>query len=259
MAEKRNNMISFDSLSAFSFLVEENEFYKLYHNADALFMYDYNFMQLKFQPTLEEFKILENIQLDFHAYHHVNHLKFYWPENTGFTEPLISYFNQENYGIETLELYVLNPADFHTTRRNQLVSISNVSEQTLQDYQSFNYQIDLAVSPLFAKKKQQLYQDNFYRTDLQQIIARLNGEIVGTVDLIYSEETVEIDNFTVDELFQKQGIGSEMQYYILKQANERAVILAADADDTARNMYAAQGYRYFGYRLGIQKELNFHK
>ncbi|MDN6626954.1 MAG: GNAT family N-acetyltransferase [Pisciglobus halotolerans] len=252
-------MFSFDSLSVSSFLVEENEFYKLYHNTDALFMYDYNFMQLKFQPTLEEFKILEDIQLDFHSYHNVEHLKFYWPENTGFTEPLISYFNRKNYGIETLELYVLNPNDFHTTKRNQDVSISTVSDQTLQDYQSFNYQIDLNVSPLFAKKKQQLYQENFYRTDLQQVTARLNGEVVGTVDLIYSEKTVEIDNFTVGDLFQKQGIGSELQYYVLTQANEKAVILAADADDTAREMYAAQGYRYFGYRLGIQKELSFQK
>ena len=251
-------MISFESLSTSSFLVEENEFYKLYHHADALFMYDYNFMQLKFQPTLEEFKLLEAIQLDFHSYHGVKHLKFYWPQNTGFTNSLISYFNQEGYGIETLELYVLHPDNFHTTKKNQDVSISIVSEQTIQDYKSFNYQVDLKVNHEFARKKQQLYQDNLYRTDLHQVIAYLNKEVVGTVDLISSEETIEIDNFTVGDSFQRQGIGSEVQRYVLALANGKPIILVADAEDTARDMYVAQGYRYSGYRLGIQKELGSH-
>lgn len=246
-------MITFDQIDTHSFLVEENEFYQLYHQASAPYMYDYNFMQLKYQPTVEEFKLLEAILLDFHHYHDLEHIKFYWPEDKGFTEEIIAYFSKEHYGIEILELYAIRPENFSSSKENHAVSVSFVTEETLEDYQNFNQQIDQQTSQAFAERKQQLYEDNFYDPSRRQVIAVLNDQVVGTLDLILSDETVEIDNFIVADAVQKQGIGSEMQQFVLPFADQRMVLLVTDADSTAREMYVKQGYEYISYRLGAEK------
>jgi len=74
-----------------SFCIEENEFYSIYHDEETPYMYDHNFLLLHYQPTLEEFKIIEQNLLDFHEEAGLEHVKFIWPEGTGLTTPVASY------------------------------------------------------------------------------------------------------------------------------------------------------------------------
>lgn len=247
-------MITFDNITSKTTLIEENEFYKLYHNHDARFMYDYNFMRLKYQPTLEEFKLIEKILLEFHEDMEMDHVKFYWPEDYGFTEPLVEYLSTNGYGIEILELYALEPKDFLSSRSNPSVTVEFVIEETLEDFKRINRVQDVNINETFAQQKQELYDLDFDDSSVQQIIAYLDSQPVGGVDLLVREETVEIDNFFVLEEFQKQGIGTEIQKFIMDAAGSRTVILVADAEDTPKDMYLKQNYTYLSYQVGALKE-----
>lgn len=249
-------MITFDSITAKTDLIEENEFYKLYHNHDALFMYDYNFMRLKYQPTLEEFKLIEKIQLEFSEDMKMDHVKFYWPENLGFTEPIIEYLSENGYGLEILELYAMEPKDFLASRSNANVTVELVTEETLPEYKTINRVQDEGISETFAEQKVASYDLDFENPDLLQVIAYQNNQAIGGVDLLVSEETLEIDNFFVLDEFQRQGIGTEIQRFIMELAGNRTVVLVADGEDTPKEMYAKQNYTYLSYQVGALKELN---
>lgn len=247
-------MITFDSTTVKAHLIEENEFYQLYHNHEALFMYDYNFMRLKYLPTLEEFKLIEKIQIEFSEDMQMDHVKFYWPENRGFTEPIIEYLSQNGYGLEILELYAIEPKDFLSLHSNSEVTVEFVTEETLADYKAINRIQDQEIGGKFAEQKQDLYELDFENPAILQVIAYKDSQPVGGVDLLIGEETVEIDNFFVLESFQRQGIGTEIQRFVMKVADERTVLLVADGEDTPKEMYAKQNYTYISYQAGALKE-----
>lgn len=249
-------MITFDNITSKTTLIEENEFYKLYHNHDARFMYDYNFMRLKYQPTLEEFRLIEKILLEFHEDMEMDHVKFYWPEDYGFTEPIIDYLSSNGYGIEILELYAIEPKDFSPTKRNTTVTVELVTEETLEAFKQLNRTQDIQISETFAHQKQELYDQDFDDPKVQQVIAYLGQQAVGGVDLLLGEETVEIDNFFVLEDYQRQGIGTEIQHFVMDMAGSRTVILVADAEDTPKDMYVKQNYTYLSYQVGALKEFS---
>lgn len=249
-------MITFDNITLKTTLIEENEFYKLYHNHDALFMYDYNFMRLKYLPTLEEFRLIEKILLEFHEDMKMDHVKFYWPEDYGFTEPIIDYLSSNGYGIEILELYAIDPKDFLATKRNSAVTVGLVTEDTLEVFKQLNRTQDIQISETFARQKQELYEQDFDDPKVQQVIAYLGQQAVGGVDLLLGEDTVEIDNFFVLEDYQRQGIGTEIQHFVMDMAGSRTVILVADAEDTPKDMYVKQNYTYLSYQVGALKEFS---
>lgn len=249
-------MITFDKITSKTELIEENEFYKLYHNHDARFMYDYNFMRLKYQPTLEEFKLIEKILLEFHEDMEMDHVKFYWPEDLGFTEPIVDYLSNNGYGIEILELYAIEPKDFIPSNGNSAVTVELVTEETLEDFKQINRIQDVNISKTFAEQKKELYDQDYDDSAVQQVIAYLNDTPVGSVDLLIKEETIEIDNFFVLNEYQRQGIGTEIQKFVMEIAGSRTVILVADAEDTPKDMYLKQNYTYLSYQVGALKELS---
>ncbi len=50
------------------------------------------------------------------------------------------------------------------------------------------------------------------------------------------------------------GIGSQMQSFVANYAKGKSVILVADGEDTAKDMYKAQGYQYGGFQYEALKE-----
>lgn len=100
--------------------------------------------------------------------------------------------------------------------------------------------------------KQHIYS-SYNLDDIERLVAYVNHQPVGIVDIIMTDKTIEIDGFGVLEEFQHQGIGSEIQAYVGRMANERPVILVADGKDTAKDMYLRQGYVYQGFKYHILK------
>ena len=69
------------------------------------------------------------------------------------------------------------------------------------------------------------------------------------MDVIVTDETVEIDGFGVLEDYRHKGIGTTMQSYGGHLAGSRPVILVADGDDTAKDMYIKQGYIFKAFNI----------
>ena len=86
-----------------------------------------------------------------------------------------------------------------------------------------------------------------------QIMAYYQGLPAGAVDVIIAEETAEIDGLSVKEAFQKKGIGSRLQRFVMDTFADKTIILVADGEDTPREMYQKQNYQYLGFQYEIQK------
>ena len=65
---------------------------------------------------------------------------------------------------------------------------------------------------------------------------------------------MEIDGLGVMEQYRHNAIGSSIQSHVGKLAKTNPVILVADGEDTAKDMYIKQGYTYLGFRYQILKE-----
>ncbi|MHA6260051.1 GNAT family N-acetyltransferase [Sporosarcina sp. CAU 1771] len=79
------------------------------------------------------------------------------------------------------------------------------------------------------------------------------GSPAGCVEVIIADETVEIDDLTVDESFRNKGIGSRLQKFVMESFPNRVVLLVADGEDTPREMYKKQNYNYYGFKYEVQK------
>ena len=66
---------------------------------------------------------------------------------------------------------------------------------------------------------------------------------------------MEIDGLGVMEQYRHNAIGSSIQSHVGKLAKTNPVILVADGEDTAKDMYIKQGYTYLGFRYQILKHL----
>lgn len=247
-------MVSFDNIDHFSKVIDENEFYKHYYNEQAKYKSDSNFMQLKFQPILEEFQIIEGIHIAFSERTGLDYLKFYWPDNKPFTAEIITYFEDLNYQLEMLELYQIAPENFTSSQSNESVNIQVVTDENLDLFKKINYDQDLKISSSFAKQKETFYDQIFTRSAITFYIAFIDGEAAGGLTLIESEKHFEIDSLFTVEQFQKSGLATEMQKVVMKLAQEKQkdVILLADGEDTPSAMYKKQGYNFISFILGAQ-------
>lgn len=248
------NKITFQKIFTLGKIVLENDQYKQVHYPEILIRYDSNFIEFKQLPTLIVFKEIETYLREYHLKHGQNHLKFYLPENIKPTETLRTYLTQFGYDIGFLELYGINPKDFPLLIANPEIDIQFVTEETLALLQALKYQSDLEFGQAFADQKTFLVKRQFNEAHVQQIIAFYQGEPVGYLDLIIGDETVEIDELTVNEAYQKKGIGSHLQRFVMDNYPEKTVILVADGEDTPREMYQNQNYEYLGFKYEVQKE-----
>nr|WP_262481838.1 GNAT family N-acetyltransferase [Bacillus sp. CH30_1T] len=98
-----------------------------------------------------------------------------------------------------------------------------------------------------------MHKRNFQNPRLMQLLAFYMGTPAGSVDVIVEDETAEIDGLVVHESFQKKGIASRLQQFVMRQFADKTVILVADGEDTPRLMYQKQNYRCLGFRYEVQK------
>ncbi len=92
-----------------------------------------------------------------------------------------------------------------------------------------------------------MVREHYQKDVIKRLVAYSNNEPIGVVDVIESENYIELDGFGVLEQFRHQGIGSTMQSITSEYAisrDHKPVILVADGEDTAKDMYAKQGYVY---------------
>ncbi|MCC5889477.1 MAG: GNAT family N-acetyltransferase [Alkalibacterium sp.] len=247
-------MASFKDLFPYSQLTDSNDFFEQFYNPVVPFRYDSNFFQLLYSPSIEEFKLIETMQIKFSEENSMNHVKFYWPQDTGILTDTLTYLNEREYGLEKLELYTISPADFKG-KATAGWEIKEVQTDTLPLFKEINYSQDLEISESFAEAKQPFYDT--LQAD-ERVTLRLvfkDSEAVGSCLTIEKDLTIELDEVFILPAYRHQGAATALQNVIMKEAREKnkLVILAADAEDSPREMYQKQGYSYQGFRIGAVK------
>ncbi|HIX42630.1 MAG TPA: GNAT family N-acetyltransferase [Candidatus Kurthia intestinigallinarum] len=225
-------------------LYEEDSIIKHYYDAEMPSRYNSNFMLFKHMPTLAQFQYYEQKQLDFHQTHQMKHRRFLFPENQQLPTALLAYIEAQHYVVGSLELYAMLPIEFNGSSFNEEVVVQYVDDALFPSFLAFQYTIDLTYGEIFATEKQHLLKKQFNDSSIQFVVALLDGQIVGSLLLFLTADTVELDSFVIIDSLQRRGIGSTMQQFVMNQHTEQTILLVADGEDTPRKMYAKQGYHY---------------
>jgi GNAT superfamily N-acetyltransferase len=204
-------------------------------------------------PTVNHFKNAADYLREFHLQHGQNHVKFYFPVNEKPEVDLINYLNQLNYEIGFLELYAIQPDQFPLLKENPAIEIHAITDKNLETFLEFQYRQDIEYGKDFATQKQTLHKRNFENLKFEQLLATYNGTPAGSVDIIITKDTAEIDGLVVDKDFQKKGIGSRLQKFVMEQFSDKTILLVADGEDTPREMYKRQNYQYYGFKYQAHK------
>lgn len=210
-------------------------------------MYDGNFIKWKAMPALETLKQVESYMKETHLARGQKHVKFVFPQDEKIPDVLVAYLTEQQYDIGLLEMYTINPKTFPTDVSSS-AQVQFISEEMLEAYCNIHYEEAKQWGESYALSKRELLKKDYRDQRKQQIIALVDGEIVGSVDVIVREQTAEIDNFFVLPAFQKQGIGSKIQQFVMQHYAEKTIILVADGEDTPKDMYVKQGYRFIGFQ-----------
>ncbi|RDW16198.1 GNAT family N-acetyltransferase [Oceanobacillus chungangensis] len=245
--------ITFADIHIIGDVITEKELYKQIHYPELLNRYDSNFIQFKRMPSLEEFIGAANYLRAFHLERGQKHVKFYLPANEKPSKELLDYLKEKSYEAGFLELYAIDPEAFPSVDVNPDIDIQTVKADNFSTYLELQYQADLQFGKEYAKQKINLYKRHFNDPTMMQIIAYYQGEPAGSVDVIIADETAEIDGLSVKEVFQKKGIGTRLQQFVMNKFANKTIILVADGEDTPREMYRRQNYHYVGFQYEIQK------
>lgn len=245
--------ITFENIYVVGQVVFENNQYKHIHYPEMLLRYDSNFIEFKISPSLSEFKSAEIYLRNYHLKNGQNHVKFYFPPNKKLAEELVAYMKDSGYSIGFLELYAIQPKQFPLVADNPDVEVQVVTDKNLETFLELQYKHDLELGSEFANQKRELAKRNFEDPSIQQLLAFYKGVPAGSVDVIISKETAEIDGLVVDEDFQKKGIGSRLQKFVMEKYTNKTIILVADGEDTPREMYRKQNYEYLGFKYHSHK------
>lgn len=245
--------ITFGDIYILGNIVAENDLYRHYHYPEMLIRYDSNFIEFKKQPSLTELKEAEKYLREFHLRQGQKHVKFCFPANSRPEGEIVDYLNDSGYENGFLELYAIQPDQFPLVEYHPDIDIQVVTDKNFETYLDQQYKQDLAFGSEFARAKIDLAKRQFTDSSFIKIIAFYKGNPAGYVDVITTDKTAEIDNLTVDETYQKKGIGSRLQKFVMDIFPDKTVILVADGEDTARDMYMKQNYQYLGFQNEVQK------
>lgn len=249
------NNITFEQIHILGHLIKENEIYRQYHYPEMLNRYDSNFIEWMKMPTLTQFQDVEQSLKTFHQANNQQHIKFIFPANEKISEEITKYLTTESYTIGFLELYAIQPSVF-TVAKNVAIDVELVTDSNIEHFLKLQYDEDLKYGEGFAKDKQHLLLRQFQDRSKQQIIAYYDGIPSGSAEIIEQAETVEIDNLFVIGELQRKGIGGQIQRFVMDKYEHKTVILLADGEDTAREMYQKQNYEYQGFRFEVLKVEN---
>ena len=245
--------LSFNNIEVFAQVEMESELVKHYFLDELKDRYDSNFIQFLKVPSLQQFKEVEQYLTEFHKAKGQTHVKFTFPQDEEIPNDVCNYVKNEAYAIGNLEMYAISPKEFTYSYTCEEAIVEFVSEGTLPHYLAIHFEDAKQWGESYAAGRKKMLTRDFLEQRKKQIIARIGEQIVGSVDVIVKADTAEIDNFYVLPAFQKRGIGTKIQQFIMDEFADKTIILVADGEDTPRAMYAKQGYTYIGKQYNLLK------
>ena len=236
--------MNFQSINQYGNIIDNNELFTQYHDSQMPIKYDSNYISFREVPTLAEFIEVETYLKRYHQGFNQNHLKFTIPGEKTLPKELESYLTNLEYSIGTLEMYKVNPSNFKGNRSDN-TNIQYVTEYNWELFAQMQFNEDLRFGQGFAMAKQPFLKRVAQLSKWRAIMVYdEENQPVGSLELIISEDTVEIDNLFIVEHKQKQGYGTQLQAFVMNAFPTKTVILVADGDDTPKEMYKRQGYEF---------------
>ncbi len=245
--------LTFDQIHNPGHMETETDLYTHVHFPDMLTRYDSNFLQFKKLPTPAEFKVAASFLREFHQSKGQKHVKFIFPPDQKPSVELMALLEHEDYLTGFNELYRIEPSQFPRLEDSPDIEVREVIKGELDAYLAFQYEQDMDYGTAFADQKVDMHKRNFQNPGLIQVLAYYKGTPAGSVDVIIKDASAEIDGLIVHETFQKKGIGTRLQQFVMDRFHDRTIILVADGEDTPRQMYQKQNYRCIGFRYEVQK------
>ncbi|POA09053.1 GNAT family N-acetyltransferase [Staphylococcus argensis] len=184
-----------------------------------------------------------------------SHLSFTFPENCELGDTWQDELKQEGFQLGILELYAVEPDTFlELNPAQKKVQLAQVDHETLEDYIEVYREFSEPFGREYTEESIWELRENYEEEPPSRFVAYFNQQPVGIVDVIFTNSTVELDGFGVLESYQRQGIGRAIQREIARLAEGRTMILVADGEDTAKDMYVKQGYVFLSYTYQALKE-----
>lgn len=234
----------------------EDELNILYLTPSNPMTYHMNKWEYKKLPSINQWYSDMEKQRILHKNQHSSHLAFTFPENELLHSTWLEAIYNEGFQLGLLELYAIESDTLKQFDKNSHVDIEQVTSSNMEDYLKIYNEFSKPYGEAFVKESEVLTREAILNQsdDVTRIVAYYLHKPVGILDIIVTDETVEIDGFGVLEAYRHKGIGTTMQSYVGYLAESRPVILVADGDDTAKDMYIKQGYIFKGFQYQIVKE-----
>lgn len=245
-------MISFKDTHNDAEVYDENNRYIHFHTPSQLIKYYANYFEYKVMPSLADFEKDLHEPEAFHLKHNQHHGLFIFPEIYEIPEDILNFAFEKGYKLEKMELYELCDSP-HTKEGNQIECKDVGDDQTFKDFLETCRIGELEFGEAFADLKAQVHERDRYDPSILQIVGYLDGP-AGKIEAIISDRFIEIDDFYVLEDKRSKGVGSALQRAVFEYAEDKQVILIADGNDTARDMYVKQGYVKVSERYELLKE-----
>lgn len=243
---------AFDAINTYGQVVEETERYSFYQLPEVKDRYDSNFMKLRVMPDLDEFQELVDELWKLARKYGNTHGKVVFPEGVKPDEKLMAAAKELRFEWSFLELYEVMPSEFIAgsgrSGSSEKIKIGWITPELVDVYGQMHFDDSVQWGEAYATAIRAYKKGLIERGAIRIVVALLDDELVGATDVILSEAHVEIDNFYVKPNFQKRGIGTAIQQFVMNEAGERKVILVADGEDTPRNMYQRQGYQFVTFQ-----------
>ena len=231
----------------------EDEDKVIYLTPQIPLVFDANKWVYKQMPSIKQWKADLAAQTHMHKQQSSNHLTFTFPENIELDQQWIALINQEQFELGLMELYAIEPQNFKKYVDSE-IEVKVVDEHTIDDYISVHSQFAAPYGEEYVRESSNMIKNQYINDAKTRLIAYKQGVPAGILDLIIDETTVEIDGFGVLACHQRQGVGSVMQSFAAALAMQKPLILIADGEDSAKEMYVKQGYVFISFCYHIVKE-----
>lgn len=225
----------------------------IYLTPEEPLVYDTNKWNYKRMPTIDSWKLDMAYQQVMHKQQGSSHLAFTFPENESLNQQWLDEIKALEFDLGIMELYAIEPQHIKLSIKNE-IDVTIVNDDTLEDYIAIYRKFAEPYGIAYANESIEMIRSQFPQENKMRILAYQAGVPVGILDLIIGISTIEIDGFGVLDEYQRQGIGSVMQSFVAQIAKDKTIILIADGEDSAKDMYIKQGYIFISYCYQILKE-----
>ena len=237
-----DSMYTANDLKSYSDVLEEGKEYIIYNDDVMTLRYYSNYILVK-EPISQE--VFQHARLLYLGQQHRNDVPFeaYLVQDKAMTPDLREWFMSRDFTISKNLVMKINSKDYLELINTNL----KIEEVTEDDVEAFNdFACDDELARLFGEdyriQKREFYKKIITLPESTLLKGTLNGDIAGYCIMNDCGTHFEIDELYANPEYRNIRVASTLQTYIMKHADGKDVILAADDDDTPKVMYEKQGY-----------------